>query len=179
LKYNLNEFYKCDLDESLPDIDYSRIDNVVILDVVEHLKNPEEFMEKLYFKISKNEKVEIFISTPNISFFLIRFMLFFGFFNYGKRGILDKTHSHLYTISSFSKLILGANFKIISVKGIPAPFPLAIGSNFFSTSLLSLNKFLIYLFKSLFSYQIFMKIKPNPSLELLLNKAKEKANLIK
>ena len=179
LKYNLNEFYNCDLDKGLPDIDYTHIDNVVLLDVIEHLKNPEEFMEKLYFKISKNEKVEVFISTPNISFFLIRFMLFFGFFNYGKRGILDKSHSRLFTFSSFSKFIIGANFKIISVKGIPAPFPLAIGSNFFSASLLSLNKFLIYFFKSLFSYQIFMKIKPNPSLELLLSKAKEKANLIK
>ena len=179
LKYNLNEFHNCDLDNSLPDIDYNRIDSILILDVLGHLKNPEEFMEKLYFKISKNEKVEIFISTPNISFFLIRFMLFFGFFNYGKKGILDKTNSRLFTFLSFSKLILGANFKIISIKGIPAPYPLAIGSNIFSASLLNLNRFLIYLFKSLFSYQIFMKIKPNPSLELLLDKAREKANLIK
>ena len=39
-------------------------------------------------KKENNEKVEILISTPNISFIVIRFMLFFGFFNYGKRGIL-------------------------------------------------------------------------------------------
>ena len=150
-----------------------------MLDVIEHLKNPEKFMDELYSKVSNNDKVEILISTPNISFIVIRFMLFFGFFNYGKRGILDKTHTRLFTFSSFSKLILGANFKILSVKGIPAPFPLAVGSNLFSNSLLNLNKFLIYFFKSFFSYQIFMKIKPNLSLELLLNKAKEKANLIK
>jgi len=179
LKYNLNKFYNCDLDKDLPEINYNHIDNIIMLDVIEHLKNPEEFMDKLYSKVSTNDKVEILISTPNISFFLIRFMLFFGFFNYGKRGILDKTHTRLFTFSSFSKLILGANFKILSVKGIPAPFPLAVGSNFFSNSLLNLNKFLIYFFKSFFSYQIFMKIKPNLSLELLLNKAKEKANLIK
>ena len=179
LKYNLNKFYKCDLDKGLPDIDYNNIDNIIMLDVIEHLKNPEEFMDKLHTKVSKNDKLEIFISTPNISFFLIRFMLFFGFFNYGKRGILDKTHTRLFTFSSFSKLVLGANFKIISVKGIPAPFPLAVGSNIFSTLLLNVNKSLIYLFKSLFSYQIFMKIKPNLSLEILLNKAKEKANFIK
>ena len=104
-------------------------------------------------------------------------MLFFGFFNYGKRGILDKTHTRLFTFSSFSKLILGANFKIVDVKGMPAPFPLAIGSNIFSNSLININKSLIFLFKSLFSYQIFMKIRPRASLELLLSRAKEKAKL--
>jgi len=177
LKYDLNEFYICDLDKDLPVINYNNIDNIIMLDVIEHLKNPEEFMNKLYSKVSNNSKVEILISTPNISFFLIRFMLFFGFFNYGKRGILDKTHKRLFTISSFSKLVLGANFKIVSIKGMPAPFPLAIGSNIFSNSLLNINRFLIFFFKSLFSYQIFMKIKPNISLELLLSRAKEKANL--
>tara|TARA_B110000438_G_C15487805_1_gene510113 strand:- start:283 stop:600 length:318 start_codon:yes stop_codon:yes gene_type:complete len=103
-------------------------------------------------------------------------MLFFGFFNYGKRGILDRTHTRLFTFSSFSKLILGANFKIVSVKGMPAPFPLALGSNIFSNFLLNINRFLIFFFKSLFSYQIFMKIRPNTPLELLLSRAKVKAN---
>tara|TARA_B110000967_G_C18885687_1_gene563852 strand:- start:701 stop:2185 length:1485 start_codon:yes stop_codon:yes gene_type:complete len=176
LKYNLNAFHTCDLDRDLPNIDYNKIDNVIMLDVIEHLKSPEEFMSKLYSKVSNNSKIEILISTPNISFFLIRFMLFFGFFNYGKRGILDRTHTRLFTFSSFSKLILGANFKIVSVKGMPAPFPLALGSNIFSNSFLNINRFLIFFFKSLFSYQIFMKIRPNTSLELLLSRAKVKAN---
>ena len=176
LKYNLNAFHTCDLDRDLPNIDYNKIDNVIMLDVIEHLKSPEEFMSKLYSKVSNNSKIEILISTPNISFFLIRFMLFFGFFNYGKRGILDRTHTRLFTFSSFSKLILGANFKIVSVKGMPAPFPLALGSNIFSNSLLNINRFLIFFFKSLFSYQIFMKIRPNTSLELLLSRTKVNAN---
>ena len=176
LKYNLNAFHICDLDRDLPNIDYNKIDNVIMLDVIEHLKSPEEFMSKLYSKVSNNSKIEILISTPNISFFLIRFMLFFGFFNYGKRGILDRTHTRLFTFSSFSKLILGANFKIVSVKGMPAPFPLALGSNIFSNSFLNINRFLIFFFKSLFSYQIFMKIRPNTSLELLLSRAKVMAN---
>ena len=177
LTHNLNEFYMCDLDKGLPDINYNSINYITMLDVIEHLKNPEEFMDQLYSKVSNNDKIEILISTPNISFIVIRFMLFFGFFNYGKRGILDKTHTRLFTFSSFSKLILGANFKIVDVKGIPAPFPLAIGSNIFSNLLININKSLIFLFKSLFSYQIFMKIRPRASLELLLSRAKEKAKL--
>ena len=152
-------------------------EDIVLLDVIEHLKDPEKFMSKLYSKISVNEKVQILVSTPNISFFLIRLMLFFGFFNYGKRGILDRTHTRLFTFSSFTKLILGSNFKIIYKKGIPAPFPLAIGENFLSKLLIKINIFFIYLFKSIFSYQIFMKIKANASLELLLKKAKENAKI--
>ena len=179
LKFDLNKFYACDLDKDLPNMNYDNIDTIIMLDVIEHLKSPEEFMTKLYSKISNNSKVELLISTPNISFFLIRFMLFFGFFNYGKRGILDKTHTRLFTFSSFSELLVGANFKIINKKGIPAPFPLAIGLNVFSNSLINVNKFLIFISKSLFSYQIFMKIRPNISLELLLNRAKEKAHLNK
>ncbi|MDA9597355.1 bifunctional glycosyltransferase/class I SAM-dependent methyltransferase [Candidatus Pelagibacter sp.] len=177
LTHNLNEFYMCDLDKGLPDINYDSINYITMLDVIEHLKNPEEFMDQLYSKVSNNDKIEILISTPNISFIVIRLMLFFGFFNYGKRGILDKTHTRLFTFSSFSKLILGANFKIVDVKGMPAPFPLAIGSNIFSNLLININKSLIFLFKSLFSYQIFMKIRPRASLELLLSRAKEKAKL--
>ena len=60
------------------------------------------------------------ISTPNISFFMIRIMLLLGFFNYGKRGILDKTHTRLFTFQSFKNLIEDSNYKIINMTGIPA-----------------------------------------------------------
>lgn len=175
VKYDLDAFVKCNLNDDLPEINYDDLDFVVMLDVIEHLKDPEKFLNELYSKLSNNSKVKILISTPNISFFLIRLMLFFGSFNYGKRGILDKTHTRLFTFSSFSKLVSGANFKIIKIKGLPAPFPLAIGHNTFSKFLLKINKNLIFFFKSLFSYQILMEIQPNPSLELLLKRAQEKA----
>ena len=55
-------------------------------------------------------------------------MLLFGSFNYGKKGILDKTHTRLFTFSSFKKLV-GYNFEILETKGIPAPFPLVFKIN--------------------------------------------------
>ena len=134
-------------------------------------------MENLYDKLSENEKVEVLISTPNVSFFIMRFMLLLGFFNYGKRGILDKTHTRLFTFKSFKKLIENSNFKIIYTKGIPVPFPLVVGNNNFGKFLININKFLISIWKSFFSYQIFYKIKPKASLKLLLKKAEEKIKL--
>ena len=169
-------YFNCDLNYELPDLDYNKIDYVVFLDVIEHLHKPEKFMKNLYEKLSENENVKILISTPNISFFVIRLMLLFGSFNYGKKGILDKTHTRLFTFSSFKKLVEGYNFEILETKGIPAPFPLVFQNKLLGKILINLNKFLIYLWKSFFSYQIFLQIKPKPSLEFLLTRAKEKAN---
>ena len=170
------EFVSCDLNKELPNLDYLKFDYILFLDVIEHLENPEDFLKRLYEKISENEKIEIIISTPNISFFIIRFMLLFGFFNYGKRGILDKTHTRLFTFQSFKKLIEDSNYKIIKTIGIPAPFPLAIGENLLSKILINFNNLVINIWKSFFSYQILCKIKPNKSLNLLLKKAEKKAS---
>ncbi len=170
----INEFISCDLNKELPNLDYAKFDYVLFLDVIEHLESPEDFMKKLYNKLSDNEKVEILISTPNISFFMIRIMLLLGFFNYGKRGILDKTHTRLFTFQSFKNLIEDSNYKIINMTGIPAPFPLAIGENLISKILINCNNFAIRIWKSFFSYQIFCHIRPNKSLDLLLKKAEEK-----
>ena len=175
VKHKLSEFQICDLNITLPNIDYDKLDYIIILDVIEHLKSPEKFMVNLYNKILYNEKVKILISTPNISFFVIRFMLLFGSFNYGKKGILDRTHTRLFTFSTFEKLMTASNFKIIEKKGIPPPYPLALGKNLISRILLNINSFFIIILKSLFSYQIFLTIKPNTSLELLLKNAEKKA----
>ena len=67
---NLTHFYECNLNENLPALNYNELDYVILLDVIEHLHDPEDFMQKLYEKLSENEKVEIIISTPNISFLL-------------------------------------------------------------------------------------------------------------
>ena len=115
------------------------------------------------------------MSTGNIAFIIIRLMLLFGSFNYGKRGILDKTHTRLFTFNSFINLIEQSGFTIKKVKGIPAPFPLITGNNFFGKFLLKINLMLIYLSKKIFSYQIYTEIKPEVSIDLLYEKAKIKA----
>ena len=176
LSFKLSSFYNVDLDKELPDLEYDKLDYILLLDVIEHIKDPEEFMRKLYIKISSNEKIKILISTGNISFIIIRLMLLMGFFNYGKRGILDRTHTRLFTFSSLKNLILGSNFKIQKTIGIPCPFPIVIKSETLSKILIKINSFFIFFSKSIFSYQMFMEIKPNPSLNLILNKAQKKYN---
>ena len=169
-------FIQCDLNLGLPDLDYQRFDYILLLDVIEHLEDPETFMINLKKKIDKNEKIKLIISTPNIAFFIMRLMLLFGNFNYGQRGILDKTHKRLFTFQSFHKLISQSGFKFEFLTGIPAPYPLAIGDNFISRLMISVNRFFISISKNLFSYQIYSEVKPEISIELLLEKAKHRAN---
>ncbi len=172
----IKNFITQNLDDGLPEIDYDDFDYILLLDVIEHLKNPENFMIKLKNKLKNNSKAKILISTPNIAFFVIRFMLLFGKFNYGSRGILDKTHTRLFTFSSFSNLVNQSDFTVLNTHGVPAPFQLAIGNNFFSKLLTKINVFLIKLSKRLFSFQIFLIIKPNISLDKLLEEAKTNAD---
>ncbi len=152
-------------------MNYDHYDYILILDVIEHLKDPEKFFAELKKKLSNNSKAEILISTPNIAFFIMRLMLLFGKFNYGSRGILDKTHTRLFTFSSFSNLVKQSDFSILRTFGISAPFQLAIGKNFLSKFFETLNVLLIKLSKRLFSFQIFLVIKPNISLDKLLKQA--------
>ena len=175
-KIEIDDYIEFDLNKGLPDINYNEFDYILLLDVIEHLKNPEKFMQILKKKIDKNPKITVIISTPNIGFIVIRLMLLFGSFNYGSRGILDKTHTRLFTFSSFKNLLLQSGFKIINISGVPVPLPLITGDNKVGSILLKMNKILIFLMKNVFSYQIFSLIRPNTSVELLLDQAKSNSS---
>ncbi|MBF0136481.1 MAG: glycosyltransferase [Magnetococcales bacterium] len=160
-----------DLSKNFPPRDYSRFSHVILLDIVEHLADPEAFVVNLHQACGGNPKARILATTGNVAFVFVRLMLFLGAFRYGKRGILDFTHLRLFTFASFRQLFEERGFKVIRVQGIPAPFPLAIGHNALSKFLLNLNRWLIRLSKGLFSYQIFFELQPMPGLQHLLDKA--------
>ena len=104
-------------------------------------------------------------------------MLMIGQFNYGKRGILDVTHTRLFTFASLRRALEQTGFTVLETKGVPCPFPLAIGDNFFSRTLLAVNQFLIRISRGLFSYQIFMTVKPRPLLKSLLQLSQEQSSI--
>jgi glycosyltransferase involved in cell wall biosynthesis len=173
----LDAFYAHDLNRGLPDIRFEDYNYTLLLDVIEHLQAPDEFLSALRNAVARNPNGEILISTGNVAFVVVRLMLLIGQFNYGKRGILDLTHHRLYTFGSFRRSLDQAGFVILETKGVPAPFPLAIGDNAVSRFLLSANRCLIAIARGLFAYQIFMRIKPRPSLEVLLQSAQTQSEI--
>jgi glycosyltransferase involved in cell wall biosynthesis len=167
----LDEFRIWDLNNGVPAIEADQYEAVVMLDVIEHLNRPESFLEKLRQRLSVNPSIELIISTGNVGFFITRAMLLMGQFNYGKRGILDMTHTRLFTFGSLRRALKQAGFDILETRGVPGPYPLAIGDNRVSRVLLFINRLLIPIWRGLFAYQIFVRAKPQPSLQSLLSRA--------
>ncbi len=149
--------------------DVSSFDQVFMLDIIEHLNDPEGFMESLR-AAAVTKRPEIILTTANIGFFVTRFALLFGQFNYGKKGILDRTHTRLFTFRSLRELFEQTGCVIHEMRGIPAPFPKAMGMGILSRMAMLVNQFLIWtgLFRGLFSYQIFVRAQARPTVPALL-----------
>jgi glycosyltransferase involved in cell wall biosynthesis len=164
-----------DLDDE-PRFSVSGYDYLLLLDVIEHLKSPERFLERLRAQFDYSTRTLV-LSTPNIAFVIQRVMLALGQFNYGKAGILDRTHTRLFTFRALRRLLLDRGFRIKHMRGVPAPFPKAFGNGLFGRSLLAINQLLIAISPTLFAYQIFVVAETTPSVDFVLDDAKRRSAL--
>lgn len=164
---NLNEFDFKDLPDAPP------YNTVLALDIIEHLLSPESFLEDLRQSPCLRGS-HLILTTPNVTFLPVRLMFLFGFFNYGKRGILDRTHTRLFTFGSLQRLLRQAGFTITSLQGIPAPFPLAFGrKSWIGKFLLKTNQIMARIWPGLFSYQIYCEATPSSTVDELLAQTME------
>lgn len=168
-----DEFYTSDLNVNPFPRSLRDVDTVLVLDVIEHLLSPEKFCEQLRRATQENLAVKVIMSTANIGYFVTRGMLLFGHFNYSKRGILDRTHTRLFTFGSMRRLLEETGFIVEKVRGIPAPVPLVIRSRFWSRALMRLQAIAIAVLPRVFSYQIYLVARPRPLLETLLRDANQ------
>lgn len=169
----LDDFHLHDLNRRPFPLDLTGFDYAIMLDVIEHLASPENFVDDFLAAASRNPNLRLAVSTGNVGFIVIRLMLLFGQFNYGKRGILDLTHTRLFTFATFRRLFEQSGFEVLEMRGVPAPFPLAVGGGTVGRILIGLNKGLIRISRSLFAYQIFAVVRPKPTLASLLAHAEE------
>jgi glycosyltransferase involved in cell wall biosynthesis len=172
----LDDFHLHDLNEWPLPVDPGAFDYVLLLDVIEHLASPERFLEQLAESMRLNPSMKLVLSTGNIGFVLTRLLLLAGQFNYGKRGILDLTHTRLFTYAALRRLLDGAGFEVVSARGAPAPFGFALGHKRVGRALARVNHALIQLRKQLFSYQLFVVARPRPSLAYLLAQARKESD---
>ncbi len=109
----LNNVYTFDLDSSNwpKELLKNKYDFILFGDVLEHLKNPGEVLEKFRKLLSK--KGRVIISIPNIAHVSIRLEILNGSFEYEKLGIIDETHLKYFTFKSFSRLLSDAGYKVI------------------------------------------------------------------
>ncbi|HMK74143.1 MAG TPA: bifunctional glycosyltransferase/class I SAM-dependent methyltransferase [Myxococcaceae bacterium] len=156
-----------DLDREPLDVELGDADVILLLDVLEHLRDPERFLASLRRHFDFRPRTVV-LTTPNVAFLIQRLMLLLGQFNYGKAGILDRTHTRLFTFRTFTQLLRDAGLSIRRVRGVPAPFPKALGDNVLARALLLVNRGLIRLSKALFAYQIYVEAETTPDLSFVL-----------
>ncbi len=172
------DFIRWNLDRKEFPVNVSGFDQIMMLDIIEHLKEPEIFMDELRFAAAC-KRPEVIITTANIGYLVTRLMLLFGQFNYGKKGILDATHTRLFTFRSLHALLEQSGYKVLESRGIPAPFPKALGDNVVSRTLLRLNEMLIRVSKGLFSYQILVRTEARPTVQNLLGETIDSSDLLR
>ena len=81
----------------------NRYDYIVILDVLEHVRNPLEVLAQV--KELLREDGKILLSIPNIAHNSILINLLQNKFQYTSVGLLDDTHIHFYTYESARQLL--------------------------------------------------------------------------
>ena len=163
------DFYG-ELEETIANISlpWESADEILMIDLLEHLRNPEAFLAVVRNKLNGNTKAKVIISAGNISFFINRLMMVIGHFNYAQYGILDITHIRLFTPRSLKRTLKYAGFNTIREVHLPGPYPLALGLNKLSKSLIILNDLLIKVTPNLFSYQVMHICKAQPDTDWLL-----------
>jgi glycosyltransferase involved in cell wall biosynthesis len=157
-------------------IDPKEYEYLLMLDVIEHLRDPEQFLETLRKQFDHQPKTLV-LTTPNVAFAIPRLMLLVGQFNYGKEGILARTHTRLFTFRSIVQLLRDAGFRVKVVKGVPAPFPKALGDGLSGRAAVAINLALIRVNKTLFSYQIYIEAESTPDVDFLVRDAEDRSSV--
>ena len=125
-----NEQYVCaDLDQgiqpALEELGAKKYDRILLLDVLEHLVRPVEILQQCAPILEENGFV--IVSVPNVANITVRISLLFGRFQYGDRGILDRTHLRFYTRSTARALLEGAGYQVLEERMTAMPIELVFG----------------------------------------------------
>jgi 2-polyprenyl-3-methyl-5-hydroxy-6-metoxy-1,4-benzoquinol methylase len=96
-------------------------DVVLCGDLIEHLREPERFLRRVQPLLRPSGR--IVLSTPNVANWANRLGLLAGRWQYADRGILDRTHTHLFTRKTLVATLEDAGFKVLDLDfTIPVPF---------------------------------------------------------
>lgn len=104
-----------DLDDphSLDALEGEKFDVITLVDVLEHLKNPEALLKRL--KPLLLDEGQLLLSIPNVAHASVRLELLNGQFDYEKAGILDTTHLKFFTLKSIQTLLKTVGYQLDTV----------------------------------------------------------------
>lgn len=154
----LARYYQRDLERPLEIPEGREFDYVVCSDVIEHVIHRAELLASVRRYLKPDGR--LLISTPNIAIWFYRLSLLAGRFEYGPRGVLDETHVHLFTRSTFRREIEGAAFRVVRERVTALPFEVVFestGRSALVRGLASGYHALARLWPELFAYQFLLE----------------------
>jgi glycosyltransferase involved in cell wall biosynthesis len=135
-------------------LEKGHFDCCISLDVIEHMNEPENFVTEVHKIMKANGK--LYISTANICYLPMRISLLLGQFNYGKKGILDKTHKRLFSIRGLKKLLVQGGFRVESVVGFAPPLSDLVSDHWLMGFLEKVHSSLARVYPKMFSYNFLL-----------------------
>jgi predicted TPR repeat methyltransferase len=153
------QYFSADLEEGIAPVirqlDGKRFDRVLLLDVLEHLRYPEQILRQSH-EVLKRDGLLI-VSLPNIANIYVRFTLLLGRFDYSERGLLDKTHVRFFTRKTARRLLESNGYSILEEEQTVIPLELVFGWSPDNLMMKMLNRVLAaatWLLPGLFGYQV-------------------------
>lgn len=101
------------------DLPIGRIDTVLLLDVLEHLYNPWQFLAELKKRLP--DDCRLVASIPNAFNIQLLDELASGHWQYGPWGLLDITHIRFFTEAEMIRLFHDTGFSVAHIGDIPHP----------------------------------------------------------
>ena len=174
----VSRFFKADLDTDPLPVDPFDFDCVLLLDVIEHLSEPERFLLALR-NASKHpayrESPTFVISTPNVAFAAIRANLLLGRFTYADRGIMDVTHKRLFTRASLTAALRDCGYEISEMKPVPVPFENILpGRPRLGRMLTRFASRLCRIWPTMFAFQFLAVCEPLPGVSQILSASEQR-----
>ena len=95
-------------------------DIVLCGDLVEHLRDPQAFLARVRPLLRAEGR--LVLTTPNVANWAMRLGLLVGRWRYTERGILDRTHAHLFTRATLVETLERAGYRIVELDfTVPLP----------------------------------------------------------
>jgi 2-polyprenyl-3-methyl-5-hydroxy-6-metoxy-1,4-benzoquinol methylase len=95
-------------------------DVVLCGDLIEHLRDPERFLARVRPLLRTDRR--LLLTTPNVANWANRLGLLAGRWRYTDRGILDRTHLHLFTRATLVETLRRAGYRVVQLDyTVPVP----------------------------------------------------------
>ena len=100
--------------------EHASFDVLLCGDLVEHLRDPQRFLSRIRPFLRPDGR--LVLTTPNVANWANRIGLLVGRWRYTDRGILDRTHFHLFTRATLVETLERAGYRVVELDyTVPVP----------------------------------------------------------